>query len=175
MANYLKVSMQETIRTLKEKHWSKKRIARELGINRRTVDRYWESSKSKCTISTTGSDVQKENFKLSKCTITTTGSGGRISLCSDHHDYIQELLKSNLTAQRIYQDLVAEHGFDGSYESVKRYVRKLSEIYELPFRRIELAPGKEVQVDYGTGGWVYDKAGKEAENPSVPDCPELQP
>ena len=124
------------------------------------VHSYWESSKSKCTISTTGSDVQKENFTLSKCTISTTGSGGRKSLCSDHHDYIQELLKSNLTAQRIYQDLMIDHGFDGSYESVKRYVRKLSETYELPFRRIELAPGKEVQVDYGTGGWVYDKAGK---------------
>ena len=160
MATYLKVSMPETIRTLKEKHWSKRRIARELGINRRTVDRYWESSESKCTISTTGADVQKENVTRSKCTISTTGSGGRKSLCSDHHDDIQELLKSNLTARRIYQDLMMDHGFGGSYESVKRYVRKLSETYELPFRRIELAPGKEVQVDYGTGGWVYDKAGK---------------
>ena len=160
MANYLKVNMQETIKTLQEKKWSARRIARELGINRRTVKRYMAQNESKCTISTTGSDAQKESLQLSKCTISTTGSGGRKSLCSDYHGQIQEQLKANLTAQRIYQDLVAEHGFDGSYESVKRYVRKLSEAYELPFRRIELAPGKEVQVDYGTGGWVYDKAGK---------------
>jgi len=160
MANYLKVNMQETIRTLQTKNWSARRIARELGINRRTVKRYMALNESKCTISTTGSDAQKESLQLSKCTISTTGSGGRKSLCSDYHGQIQEQLKANLTAQRIYQDLVGEHGFDGSYESVKRYVRKLSEAYELPFRRIELAPGKEVQVDYGTGGWVYDKAGK---------------
>jgi hypothetical protein len=73
-------------------------------------------------------------------------------LCAAYRNTIESRLKSGLSAQRIYQDLVLEHGFSGSYESVKRYVRKLSEAVELPFRRIELAPGEEVQIDYGTGG-----------------------
>jgi len=52
MSNVLKVSNQETIRNLHEKGWSERRIARELGINRRTVNRYV----SKCTtIPPTGS------------------------------------------------------------------------------------------------------------------------
>ena len=25
---------------------------------------------------------------------------------------------------------------------------------------METSPGKEVQVDYGTGGWIYDRDGK---------------
>jgi hypothetical protein len=32
-----------------------------------------------------------------------------------------------LSAQRIYQDLVSEHGFTDSYQSVKRFVCKLRE------------------------------------------------
>lgn len=160
MANYLRVTMQDTIRTLREKGWSQRRIARELGVNRRTVSRYLSPEKPKYTISTAGFPAEKEGVRLSKCAISTAGVFGRQSLCADYRNAIESRLKSGLSAQRIYQDLVLEHGFTGSYESVKRYVRKISEAVELPFRRIELAPGEEVQVDYGTGGWVYDHQGK---------------
>ena len=160
MANYLKVSVQELIRDLKGKGWSKRRIARELEIDRRTVSRYLAVVASKCTISTTGSSAQKPGDSFSKCTISTTGSGGRQSRCEAWSDYLQNMLTARLSAQRIYQDLVLEHGFDGSYESVKRYVKKLDDAGELPFRRIESAPGMEAQVDYGTGARIYDKNGK---------------
>ena len=50
MSNVLKVSYQETIRSLHQMGWSERRIARELGINRRTVKRH----ASKCTIVPTG-------------------------------------------------------------------------------------------------------------------------
>jgi len=66
MSNVLKVSHQETIRSLHEKGWSERRIARELGINRRTVRRY----ASKCTIPPTGSPDEREP----KCTILHAGS-----------------------------------------------------------------------------------------------------
>ncbi len=160
MANYLRSSMQETIMELHEKGWSKRRIARELAINRRTVNKYILQSMSKCTISTAGSVLDNEGLTNSKCTISTTGSEGRKSLCAKHHNYIETSLKLNFSAQRIYQDLVIERGFTGSYESVKRYVHKLKDKHELPFRRIELAPGVEVQVDYGSGAWLQDKQGK---------------
>jgi DNA replication protein DnaC len=48
MSNVLKVSHQEATRSLYKKGWSQRRIARELGINRRTVRRYVEEE-SKCT------------------------------------------------------------------------------------------------------------------------------
>ena len=59
-----------------------------------------------------------------------------------------------LSAQRIYQDLVTELQFTGSYESVKRYVRRLGAVTPLPFRRMECEPAQQVQVDFGTGAWV---------------------
>jgi len=38
---------------------------------------------------------------------------------------IEAKIEADLTAQRIYQDLVAEQGFAGAYNSVKRFVRRL--------------------------------------------------
>jgi hypothetical protein len=36
-------------------------------------------------------------------------------------------MEAGLSAQRIYQDLVEENGFLGSYQSVKRFVRRLKQ------------------------------------------------
>jgi len=42
------------------------------------------------------------------------------------------------SAQRIYQDLVGEHGFVASYQSVKRYVAKLKVLESNRLWRISL-------------------------------------
>jgi transposase len=71
MSNVLKVSYQEAIRSLHEKGWSQRRIARELGINGRTVRGYVERESKCSTISTPGSSKESD----SKCTsISTPGS-----------------------------------------------------------------------------------------------------
>lgn len=86
---------------------------------------------------------------------------GRRSLCEPYLDAITEKLKQELTAQRIYQDLVNEHQFADSYQSVKRFVRRLEAKSGLPPpRRMECAPGFEAQVDYGMGTRVIDAEGK---------------
>jgi transposase len=73
------------------------------------------------------------------------------SLCEAWQAVILAKVEAGLTAQRIYQDLVAEHGFAGKYHSVRRYVRRLGAGQALPFRRMECAPGEEAQVDFGSG------------------------
>ena len=42
-------------------------------------------------------------------------------------------------------------GAEVSYDSVRRFLRKLGWMRPLPFRRLECAPGQEAQVDFGTG------------------------
>jgi transposase len=57
----------------------------------------------------------------------------------------------------IWQDLVTEHGFERSYQSVKRFVNKLRPAELLQARPVIVtAPGEEAQVDYGTGPMVHD-------------------
>lgn len=90
-----------------------------------------------------------------KAAISTTGSSaGRVSLCREYLPAIEVAVTAGLSATRIHQDLVTEHGFVGSYESVKRCVRRLADELELPVRRLECAPGEEMQVDFGQGAWI---------------------
>jgi len=86
-------------------------------------------------------------------------TAGERSLCEPVRGVIQEKLEMGLSTQRIWQDLTAEHGFQGSYSSVKRFVRKLCRKKPLPFRRMECSPGEEAQVDFGTGAWVINSCG----------------
>ena len=65
-----------------------------------------------------------------------------------------------LTAQRIYQDLRTESAFAGSYQSVKRYVRRLRQTEPELVHRIEVQPAEEVQVDFGTGPTLVEPDGK---------------
>jgi transposase len=73
---------------------------------------------------------------------------------------IVEALSRGLHAQRIYQDLVCEHGFAGSYSSVQRFVRSLRKHDHMPFRRMETASGEEAQIDFGQGTWFVGPDGK---------------
>ncbi len=101
-------------------------------------------------------------------TLATPGStsdpkprgSGRASGCEPWRERIQGKCDLGLSAQRIYQDLVADHGFTGSYYCVRRFVHRLEESHDLPFRRIECGPGEEAQIDFGTGAPVVGTDGK---------------
>jgi IS30 family transposase len=117
MSNVLTVSLQATIYSLHDRGWSRRRIARELGIDRETVGRY---------------------LLLAKPAISTAGKGiGRKSQCEPLAEVIMAKVEVGLSAQRIYQDLVEENGFTDSYQSVKRFVRKLRSIQPQRVWRLE--------------------------------------
>jgi transposase len=152
----LNVSLQHSIATLAANGWSARKIARELGIHRETVGRYLRALKAeaKPAIPPPGSLAGPE----AKPAIVPAGSpAGRTSQCLPFAAVIERGLAAGLSAQRIYQDLVAEHGFTGAYDAVKRFVRRLGQKVELPFRRMECAPGQELQVDFGQGAWVVEQ------------------
>jgi hypothetical protein len=71
---------------------------------------------------------------------------GPPSACAAFRAIIDAKVEKGLSAQRIYQDLTTEHGFSGSYYSVRRFVRRLQRTHSLPFRRMECAPGDEAQT-----------------------------
>jgi transposase len=83
-----------------------------------------------------------------------------VSLCERWKKEIETALEQGLSAKRIHQDLVRDHGFAGRYASVKRFVRKLEQAAAVPYRRMDFAPGEQMQVDFGTGAWLVDEHGK---------------
>jgi transposase len=94
----------------------------------------------------------------------TTGFGVELeaanakrSVCEPFREAIELGLSRGRNATAIWQDLVSESGFSGSYQTVKRYVRKLRGKQPLQARAvIRTGPGEESQVDYGTGAMVRD-------------------
>ena len=59
--------------------------------------------------------------------------GGQASQCQPYREVILGKLGQGLCAQRIYQDLVTDNNFTGSYWSVRRFAGKLTAATELPF------------------------------------------
>jgi len=179
MANQLSMAQREMILTLIGQGWSQRRISRELGVHRDTIARYIAQAKqvlppvqpldgsaanSKPAISITGSDPESNPKQAISITgsavVASIGKPGRRSLCASLRTTIDEKHEAGLSAQRIYQDLVTEYGFAGSYSSVRRFVQQLGKQRALPFRRMECAAGAEAQIDFGKGAWIAGKDGK---------------
>ena len=86
----------------------------------------------------------------------------RPSKCEVYRELIEDALKRGRNGVSIYQELVDEHGFEGSYSSVRRFVATLGgDKGKRAFAVIDTEAGEEAQVDYGTGPMVRDpKSGK---------------
>lgn len=169
--NQLKVSIQQSIIALADRSWSQRRIARELQLDRETVAKYLRPVAKPATNPAIGSDPVASSKPASNpahgsesdpppkpASNPAIGSRcGPASLCAPLAPVIEAAVLSGLSVQRIYQDLVRDHGFLGAYGSVKRYVRRLVQVHALPFRRMECEPGAEMQVDFGQGAWIAEE------------------
>ena len=131
MANQLAVAKVLSIKTLHEQGWSQRRIARELGVSRQAVANHVQELSNPAK-APTGSDHADHDSNLAKA---PTGSR---SLCAAFHELILAKLEQGLSAERIFRDLVDDHGFPAKYPSVRRYVAKLKAAQPLPFRRIDV-------------------------------------
>jgi transposase len=182
VVNRLDMDKKQGIQQLLASGMSKRQIARTLGINRKSIDRELALISSKGATPSEALTAQAlTGSEYSKGANALTGSGevlpivsaevlapkeesnlapGSRSKCAKFHDLIVAKLEQGLTSQRIHQDLVREHGFDDKYHSVRRYVNSLASSKEAPVRRMEVAPGQEMQVDYGMGARCMDHEGK---------------
>jgi transposase len=151
MANHLKMAKINAILTLHAQGWSRRRIAEQLGVHRDTVARYLEAATSQLTEAPTGPEAENRPQ-------APTGSGLSRSHCEPYREQILEMLQQGLSAQRIYQDL--SDVADLSYYSIRRFVASLSQEHPLPFRRIEVPPGEEAQIDFGKGARIVHEDGR---------------
>jgi transposase len=175
MANVLRPEKQEQVCALGRLGWSLRRIQRETGVRRETIRKYLKEA---------GIDVREPRARqlqrdegrgnrqanpaseafpdpgpkpASEAFPDPEETKPRVpSLCEPHRALIEEAVSRGRNAKAIWQELVDRHGFDGHYESVKRFVRKLHPKDAVAHPRIETAPGEEAQVDYGTGPLVRD-------------------
>jgi len=157
MANRLKMARIQTILTLHEQGLSNRKIGEIADVHRETVGKYVNEANSKPANAPTGSGGESSSAEPTE----KVASVGLKSDCETHRAFIEQRVELGLSAQRIHQDLGEEiHGKLPSYYSVRRFVAKLRAKQQLPYRRMEVEPGEEAQIDFGTAAPVIDADGK---------------
>ncbi len=134
----LKMEKKQTVLALLRLGWAYRRIERETGVRRETISKY---------------DPSLERPKRPP---------GLRSLCEPFREKIEKKLQKGLNAKRIWQD---RRAFDGAYNSVKRFCRKLKA--ESLFARVETPPGRDLQIDFGKGALTRTVG-------SLPPSPRVQ-
>jgi len=170
MANQIKMAVRDSIITLYDKGWSQRRIAKVLEIDRETVGRHIRLERpggSNPAIPPTGIEAADNSNPaippagvLANPAISPAGKFGRKSDCRPYHSVILGGVETGLSAQRLFQDLRTDHGFTGGYDSVKRYVRRLTAGHTERVYRMECEPGEEAQVDFGLGAPILENGHK---------------
>ena len=164
VSNVLSEEKRTQIIALGQLGWSLRRIEKTTGVRRETAAGYLKAAdvpirppgawgKRPATKPANGvtTDPVSEQTAKPANQVTTDSSS------APYRELIEQALERKRNAKSIWQQLVDQHGFTGSYESVKRYVRKLRGSTAIePCAVIETAPGEEAQVDYGTGPMVLD-------------------
>lgn len=157
MGNYLKMEKKQQIQTLTGLGWTARAINRATGIDRGTIAKYQKEcsgnlskdlSQNQPKVPADQGSANDENqpeVPTDLPALPATNSSQIQPFTSE----IRDRLLQRLSAQRIYQDLVEEHGYQGSYDSVKRYVRKLRKKVRRFTDRLDHVPGREAQVDFG--------------------------
>lgn len=180
MSNVLNEEKKKQVIALGQLGWALRRIEEATGVRRETAAGYlkaagipvrqpggWGRRKAPPrSISKPANQVTADPSaaKPANAGEVTTNSGGlktttepAASSSEPYRELIETGLSQGRNAVSIWQELVDRHGFSGSYESVKRYARKLRGTQSPEACGIiETAPGEESQVDYGTGPMVRD-------------------
>jgi transposase len=176
MANVLSEDKKQQVIALGRLGWSLRRIQQATGVRRETAGAYLKAAgvgirpprgwgrrgpaKPANEVITDPGAAKPANEVI---TDSSRGSPAgpsrspRASACESYRELIELGLSRGRNAMAIWQDLVSEHGFSSSYQSVQRFVGKLRGDQPPQARVvIQTAPGEEAQVDYGTGPMVCE-------------------
>jgi len=137
----IEVDTYSAIRLRYTKGESIRSISQSLGISRQTVKKYCEGN--------THPDVRK-TYKRTPVVITSDVESFILSCFKE--DETENLKKQRHTAKRIYDRLVDECNFIGSYSAIRDAVRRLKAEHTVPPQSdVPLAydPGEALQIDWG--------------------------
>lgn len=137
----IEVDIYSAIRTKFSEGESIRSIAKSLGISRQTVKKYCEGA--------THPEVRKPYLR--EPDVITDDVKNFILNCFKE-DEDENLKKQKHTAKRIYDRLVAEKDFNGSYSTVRTAVRSIKDERIIPPQSsvpLSYEPGEAIQIDWG--------------------------
>jgi hypothetical protein len=116
-----------------------RRIARELGVGRNTVARYrrWAAHRGLLDGELPGLAALAELLRPEAAQAQTQ------SRVAPFRAQVLGLRQQGVQGQALWQLLVEQHGFTGSYSAVKRFLRRLDPPGARATVRVETPPGEE--------------------------------
>lgn len=134
---------------------SERRIAKDLGISRPTVHRYYEFAEREGYLRP-GSPMPDDS--------TLTAALGEPprpprmpSSVAPYDETVRRLLDQQVEMTAIFARLRDDYGYTGGYSSVRRYVHQICPPEPAAaVVRVHTAPGEEAQVDFGPVGTLFD-------------------
>lgn len=130
--------MYTTIKTLYDKGYKKSQIAKMLQIDRGTVREILKRIEN-------GHEIKRKPIA---------------SILDPYKQILDIKIDQELSAKRIYQDLLSEYGYTGSYDTIKKYVREYKKNNAKVYMVNNTLPAEEAQVDFGYVGKITDPTGK---------------
>ena len=139
--NVLKPHLQTTIWTLLKGGATQREIERITGISRHTIRTYQQRlAVDPANCPGVATDPPSQTAPPWPPTFRPVSLPLATSKCELHRAFIDAQLRLGRNATAIYQDLVDLHGFDGAYNSVKRFVAQLRRKEPEQFDRLAELP-----------------------------------
>ncbi len=137
---------------------SQRAIVRDLGYARDTVRRYAKWAEQMGYLKPMAALPKLEDLQVE---LPAPYRKSNISSVEPYRDVVKAFLDLGVEMVAIHNRLKKNHGYTGSYTSVRRFVAGLLPKESLAVVRIETPPGQEAQVDFGSAGKMRDrKTGK---------------
>ena len=166
ISNVLDETKQQQVIALGRLGWSLRRIEGATGVRRETVSVYLKAAgvavrgrggrpaqwppPNPATTAVVSTDSVMPAVVTGTPVVATPAPSA--SVCEPYRTLILDAIRRGRNATAIWQDLVDQHGFEGRYASVRRYVRRVrGGITPEPSGIIETAPGEEAQVTTAKG------------------------
>jgi transposase len=133
---------------------SQRAVARDLGLSRQTVRKYHALAEAAGYLDPASllPDVQLVAAALSSAPEPPRTPSSVLP----YQAVVERLLAQGVEMTTIYDRLREQHGYPGSYSSVRRFVRRVRPTQPRLTIRVHTAPGEEAQVDFGSAGPFLD-------------------
>ena len=152
------LDIRELIRQLQAGE-SQRQIARSLHISRVTVGKYHAWVVRHDLLQRTLPTPEELANLLEQDRLAGTSSTATSSV-EPYRVLVTDLRQRGVEMMALFQRLRDEHGYTGTYSSVRRFVHAREPAQPDVTIRIERQPGEEAQVDFGYAGLMRDGAGQ---------------
>lgn len=134
---------------------SERQIRKDTGLARDTIRRYKKWAGEQCLLTIDALPSSEHLQALLDTTLPPLLPPQNLSSLAPYAEIVTKLRKDGVEMAALHARL-KERGYEGSYSSVWRYVRRQEASDPEVTLRIETAPGYEAQVDFGEVGLFRD-------------------